>query len=107
MKLTIDLPEEIVLELKLRAILQGRTIKDLAAEVLRESLGLDKPVKQDQSPVNARIQIDKNGFPAFRSAPTVPASGMTIEESLKLEQDAGLAEDLYRAGLSGQYHDPV
>lgn len=101
MKTTIDLPDEIVLELKLRAVMQGRTVKDLVADLLRESLGLDKQDKQDRPQADAHIQIDEHGFPSFRYASTAVASDMTIEELLKLEQGVVQMEDLQRAGISG------
>ena len=41
MKTTLDLPDELVREMKLRAVVQGRTVKDLAAELLRHGLGLE------------------------------------------------------------------
>ena len=41
MKMTIDLPEHLVREMKLRAIHEGRKLKDIAAEVLeKDSLNL-------------------------------------------------------------------
>jgi hypothetical protein len=40
MKTTLDLPEEPVREVKLRAVMQRRTVKDLVAEVLRQGLGM-------------------------------------------------------------------
>ena len=34
MKTTLDLPDELIREAKLRAVLQGRTLRDLVAEYL-------------------------------------------------------------------------
>ena len=38
MKTTFDLPEDLVVELKLRATLEKRKMKDIAAEALRKGL---------------------------------------------------------------------
>lgn len=43
MKTTLDLPDELVREMKLRALLQGRTLRDLATDFLRQGLGLAAP----------------------------------------------------------------
>ena len=40
MKTTFDLPDELIREVKLRAVVQRRTVKDLVAEFLRQGLGL-------------------------------------------------------------------
>ena len=39
MKTTFDLPDELVREMKLRAILEGKKLKDVATEVVRRGLG--------------------------------------------------------------------
>jgi hypothetical protein len=38
MKTTLDLPDELVREMKLRALMQGRTLRDLAADFLRQGV---------------------------------------------------------------------
>jgi len=40
MKTTLDLPDDLMREMKLRAVIQGRTLRDLVAEFLRQGLGL-------------------------------------------------------------------
>lgn len=42
MKTTFDLPEDLVRELKLRAVRDGRKLKDAAAEILRAGLAVPK-----------------------------------------------------------------
>lgn len=39
MKTTIDLPDELVCEAKLRAVAQGQVLKDLVADFIRQGLG--------------------------------------------------------------------
>lgn len=101
MKTTLDLPDELVREVKLRAVMQGRTIKDLVAELLRAGLGIDAKPTPEQRVLNVHIEIDADGFPAFRCLPSAPARSMSVDELLKLEQNAIHQEDLARAGISG------
>jgi len=42
MKTTFDLPNDLLREMKLRAVLEGRKLKDVAAEVLRRGLAETK-----------------------------------------------------------------
>ena len=42
MKTTLDLPDELVREIKVRAAQQGRKIKDLVAELLRHAIADDR-----------------------------------------------------------------
>ncbi len=100
MKTTLDLPDEIVREMKLLAGMQGRTLRDLATEFLRQGLGLSAPQQATQLPPDSPIQINENGFPVFRGGDDAPAQHMTLEQLLQLEQDALYSEDMQRAGIS-------
>jgi hypothetical protein len=99
MKTTLDLPDDIVREMKLRALMQGRTLRDLAADFLRQGLGMTTPQRVTTLPPDSPIQINENGFPVFRSGNNAPAQHMTIEQLLQLEQDALYKEDMQRAGI--------
>ncbi len=100
MKTTLDLPDEIVREVKLRAVVQGRTVKDLVAEYLRQSLGLP-PLGGIKKPVaSPMVEIGAHGLPVFRCSPDAPATRMSVVELLKLEQDSQMAEDMQRAGIA-------
>ena len=98
MKTTLDLPDDLMREVKIRAAQQGKKLKDVMAETLRsglfpESTALEKP----------KPKITKHptlGFPIVECGSNPPVSRMTIEEILKLEQDALAADDLKRAGLA-------
>jgi len=50
MKTTVDLPDALVKEIKLRAVHEGKKLKDAVAELLR--LGLDAPA--GRGPTNVR-----------------------------------------------------
>lgn len=43
MKTTLDLPDELMHEVKIRAVHEHRKLKDVIAELLRTALGADKP----------------------------------------------------------------
>lgn len=100
MKTTLDLPDEILREMKLRALIQGRTLRDLVADFLRQGLGLTSSKSTQTVPTDSLVSIDAEGFPVFRSGNNAPAQHMSIEELLALEQAALTSEDTQRAGLS-------
>lgn len=92
MKTTFDLPPELVREVKLRAVHEGRKLKDVAAELLTR--GLADPVMPVKArPLKPRIEIQSNGLPVILCGKDAPASRMTAEELLSLEQETLLRED--------------
>lgn len=99
MKTTLDLPDDLVREMKLRALMQGRTLRDLAADFLRQGLGMAAP-RQVITPLrDLPFDLSADGIPLFRGSPTAPAVHMSLEELLQLEQDALYQEDMQRAGI--------
>jgi hypothetical protein len=101
MKTTIDLPEELVREVKLRALMQGRTLRDVVADYIRQGLGMPAPGSATAPPSGSVVSIGANGLPVIYGDADAPASRMSIEELLQLEQDA-LAptdEELRGAGI--------
>lgn len=99
MKTTLDLPDELVREMKLRALLQGRTLRDLATDFLRQGLGLAAPKPPTALPPDSPIQINDKGFPVIRCGANAPAQFMSAEELIALEQSTLHEEDMQRAGL--------
>lgn len=99
MKVTYDLPEDLVRELKVRAAQQGRTVKDLVAEMLHGALYGEERNLPDCAAA-AIIEHDENGFPYFKCGMDAPAAKMTLEELLALEEQADEEDALRRAGLS-------
>ena len=100
MKTTLDLPDELIREVKLRAVVQGRTVKDLVAEFLRQGLGIAPPMQPEKLPAGSMVKIGERGLPVIRCRPQAPATRMSAEELLNLEQETQAEEDLKRAGLS-------
>jgi len=99
MKTTLDLPDELIREVKLRAVVQRRTVKDLVADFIRQGLGMAPRGKAEKRPASSKVKIGENGLPVIRCAPNAPATRMSVEELLALEQEARTEEDLQRAGL--------
>jgi plasmid stability protein len=98
-KTTLELPDELMRAVKIRAAVEGRKLKDVVAEALQAGLlvtgSAQHPVK------GVRVETDpQTGFPAVIPVTDAPASEMTLEELKRLEQDTQYREDLRRAGLS-------
>lgn len=99
MKTTLDLPADLVRAMKLRAVHQGRKLKDVAAELLQRGLAAP-PVLPLFPAEEAKIEIGANGVPVIRCGPDSPVSRMSTREILAMEQEALYQEDLQRLGLT-------
>ena len=100
MKTTLDLPDELIREVKLRAVVQRRTVKDLVAEFLRQGLGMAPLEAREPPPAGSMVEIGPKGLPVIRCGPKAPAARMTAKKLLRIEQAAQAEEDLKRAGIS-------
>jgi plasmid stability protein len=102
MKTTLDLPEDLVRAVELRARREGRKLNDAVADLLREALAASTaPQPQWTVHAVARIETDPTtGLPVIQGDPDAPASQMTTAEMLALYRDSQLQEDLERLGLS-------
>jgi plasmid stability protein len=79
MKTTIDLPEDLVREMKFRAVREGRKLRDVAAEVFRRGLAAPVPEPGVRHRVNLPI------IPAPSGSKPFDLSG---ERLLELEMEA-------------------
>ena len=93
MKMTLDLPPGLVREMKLRAVNEHRKLKDIAADLLRRGLSA-KPFPEIREAKGA------TPCPHFPASAHAPASHMTAEELLALEQETLHQEDAQRLGRS-------
>ena len=93
MKTTLDLPADLVREMKLRAVQEGRRLKEVAAEVFRRGLG--QPETAAKPATRHRITL-----PLIQCSSDAPASRMSAEEIIALEHASQTREDLERLGLS-------
>ena len=90
MKTTLDLPDDLVMEIKLRAVREGRKLKDAVADLLRR--GMAAPPEPVTDVVTSIIRIDKTtGLPVIvpQFPPTVPR-GLSPQQlaDILLEQEA-------------------
>jgi plasmid stability protein len=100
MKTTLDLPDELVRRIKIRAVQEGRSLKRLVAELLSQSLNAAAvPGPAASLPTSESITLNERGFPVIRCGPDAPASGMTAEELIAMEQQTLQEEDMRRAGF--------
>ena len=98
MKTTIDLPDDLVREAKLRALLEGRTLRDLIADYVRQGLGLSGEDQWETPIRSSKVRIGANGLPVIAGRADAPASRMSVDELLELEQQAQEAEDICDVG---------
>jgi plasmid stability protein len=101
MKVTYDLPEELVREVKVRAAMQGRTVKDVMTDLLRAAFGrAGESVIEAAEPRACRILHTADGIPYFEIPKDAKIPAITREEALALEERADEEDALHRAGLS-------
>jgi hypothetical protein len=93
MKMTLDLPNDLLLEMKRRAAHEGRKLNDVAAESIR--LGLRFSGQTTERPLQEKIKL-----PLFNCTPSAPATRITVEELIALEKETLEEEDLRRAGIT-------
>ena len=91
MKTTIDLPSELVRAIKLRALNENRRLKEVVTDLLRS--GLKHGGATDSVPQKGRME-----FPLFATTRIAPASRLSAEELIALEQNAQIEEDQERHG---------
>jgi hypothetical protein len=96
-KTTLDLPDHLMRQVKLRALQQGRPIKELVADYIRQGLH-GSPVSPLQ-PAARVVELDAAGMPLFRPDPSFSGPPIDLATALQLEQDALMQEDRQRAGL--------
>lgn len=94
MKITLDLPEALMREVKILATRKGRKLKDLIADLLRR--GLETPAESNKKARARTITHPEFGIPIIQSPPDAPVTRMTVEELLRLEEQTHQAEDLQR-----------
>src|SRR5205823_14157163 len=105
MKMTVELPEDLVRELKMRAVREGRKLKDAAAEVLRAGLAAGQPQRGTSHGRGGRARViirkdPKTGLPVIQCPHDAPARRMTAAHLRELEYQAQEREDLERHGIS-------
>lgn len=104
MKTTLDLPDELVKALKLRAIHEGKKLKDAVADALRAGLkaragGAGGKGGRQRSGRPVVKKDRRTGAPVIRCPSDAPARRMTAGQLHHLEHRSQTREDLERLGL--------
>lgn len=89
MKTTLDLPDNLVKQVKLRAVHEGRKLKDEIAHLLRKGLAVSRSERQSVEPVITKNK--KTGLPQIVcKKPAAPDAEMTPDRvaEILLEQEA-------------------
>lgn len=81
MKMTLDLPDNLLREMKLRAVLEGRKLKDVAAETIRRGLAVS-----ESSPHSTRRHRVK--LPIVAAPPGAQKFELTGDRIHELEMEA-------------------
>ncbi len=97
MKTTLDLPDHLVRQVKQRALQQGRTLKELVADYIRQ--GLHGGTSGSAPPASNGVTVDGAGLPVFRCDTSSGKAGIDLAAALQLEQECLMQEDRRRAGL--------
>jgi hypothetical protein len=79
MKTTIDLPEDLVREMKFRAVREGRKLRDVAEEVFRRGLAAPAPMPG----VRHRVKL-----PLIAAPPGAKPFELSGERLMELEMEA-------------------
>jgi hypothetical protein len=98
MKTTIDLPDELVRMAKLRAVSQGRTLRDLVSDCLRLGLGISEIAGPQQTSSTSMVELNDRRVPQFKCRPIAPIRPEHLPSLLALERASLEEEDLKRAG---------
>ena len=101
MKTTVDLPDELVQRIKLRAVQERKPLKRFMADLLLR--GLESPplrVPDESEPLPREIMVNESGFPVVRCGPDAPAARWSADERIALERRNLEEEDLKRAGVA-------
>jgi len=96
MKTTLDLPDDLVRAVKLRALQEGWKLKEAIAELLRQGLASSAtPMPRPTISTDA-----ETGLPTIQGAPGAPISTMSAEAIYAAIQKSQEEEDLQRLGVS-------
>ncbi len=99
MKTTLELPDELMREVKIRAAVEGRKLKDVVADALKTGLLVTGPARHPSKGICVETDPE-TGLPVLLAVADAPGSAMARDELNRLEWDTQYREDLRRAGLS-------
>lgn len=99
MKTTLDLPDNLLQRLKIRAVQERRPLKRLVADLLAQALEAPVLLQPVSPSLSDGIELNERGYPVFRCRPDAPHSRMSANKLVELEQEVLEAEDMQRAGV--------
>lgn len=100
MKTTLDLPDELIRAAKLRTVAQGRTLRDLVPTFFVRGWAWRRQGHQRSRRQTPWSKLGPSGLPVIRCRPGAPATQMSAQDLLRLEQLTQTEEDMRHAGLS-------
>ena len=98
MRTTLDLPDALMRQIKIRAASEGRKLKEVMTELLEKSLEAAPSPTVAEGTVPYTINPE-NGTPVIRSLGTPGFALPTLEEFFAIIEKANDEESLSRAGL--------
>ena len=93
MKVTVELPEELAREVKVRAAREGRRLKDVMAEAVRRCLADTRP-RNSGTPSRVHLPLVRCAHPASPDSELTPER--TAQILLAAEAAAGAADESVR-----------
>ena len=91
-KTTLDLPPDLVREIKLMAVNEGRKLKDVISDLLRKGLGHSASQFTDKNQIQGRRGLIP--LPFFAASSAAPAKSMTLTQLQALEEQALSSADI-------------
>lgn len=102
MKVTIDLPDQLVKKVKLRAVHDGQKLKNTVENLLLKGLKMPEPVRKKSR--RGGLGIDsETGLPVFRAAPDAVIKKMTVKQTLEMVRRIDEEDDLESARIFARH----
>ncbi len=98
MKTTLELPDDLMRGMKIRAATEGKKLKDVIADAIRDSLVSSRGTTFEAPPIV--ISRSASGFPYIKALSGTQKPAVTAEQFQRLIEESQLEEDLQRAGIS-------
>ncbi len=100
MKTTLDLPDDLLQRLKIRAVRERRPLKRLVAELLAQALERPLAPPPESGALPDGIELNEKGCPVIRCGPNANAHRMSVREIVELEHRSLAEDEIRHAGLS-------
>lgn len=99
MKTIFDLPEPLMRDVKARASNEGRRMVDLVTDLLRRGLDIPTVTSATHGQKPQMERHPRTGLPVIRTRKSLGFVPPTLDESLKIIQQANEEEDLRHGGI--------